>query len=560
MTLALMASSVAAKKLGPLPVLNATLSSVAQVEGHFYGASRCTNMVDPMAAHPGGNDRFCLSELNSVDPWLSIRVPEGSRIGSVAVFLRNNSCCRGNLLSPFEVWVGDAPGHPLRTKGSSKCTHQPCDQSHRATRALNDNGTFYVEEHWDPSGPPAPLIVSCGGVVGEYVTLSLPGVRRTLNVAQVQAFPCRGSSCQTVPQSLPPPPPPLPPLDKLAVNDLARVRTVLKATLREGGATNSPGLPKLLQPHAEASYAGFQLARRFRQYDFREYVPSAAERSLGLGPREYVACACDGCDTESTVFVHVFKSAGSSINAKMLASCGAQSHCMSLYASQCFGMGAMKNAVPLYDQCAPEPLSRAFGGFVFSVVREPIARFVSAVDELKRRGVLAENETVVGVLEMIQREGFFDAHIRPQYSFLVKGLSMERELEPLPIDYIARVEAMDGLELLLWGSHEGSKLNQVNPGRPAREVDATLRPEVRCVVAELYSLDYDLFGYELPAGCITSPPKRRRTSRSTSHPHGLAHSIIHASLTHSSGTSVGSVGPELSSVGRRLFRTLRGRR
>lgn len=193
---------------------------------------------------------------------------------------------------------------------------------------------------------------------------------------------------------------------------------------------------------------------------------------------EYVACSCTSCATSYTTFIHVYKAAGSFLNRRLEESCGGHTRCWSSFADKCYNM-AVDHQVPSFHPCAQEALRLVYQeGFVFSVVREPISRFISGMHELKRRSVLGEHTTLSELLQRVEEEGFFNPHIYPQYTFLVSPASTKTGfplgLVPLELDYIAKMNEVEQLELV-------STLRDLNTHMPSPYVQPYPIPP--CVTA-----------------------------------------------------------------------------
>jgi len=145
-----------------LPRLRASMSSTLTYKGTEYHAANCID-----GKKTGQN--FCMSKIlpkqNHPNPaWLSIEVPENSKIGDVLIFNRMDCCQR--FLSPFEVWVSNAPGVPeLETNVARRC-----------------GGTNVVPAEV------GPFSVSCQGLVGSQVTILLPGDERVIDLAEVEIY------------------------------------------------------------------------------------------------------------------------------------------------------------------------------------------------------------------------------------------------------------------------------------------------------------------------------------------------------------------------------------
>ena len=149
------------------------MSSVYPSHSRKYAAPRCLNDSDTAA----GERRVCMSELDVPNPWLSVRVPEGSRIKDVVVNTPEWCCFR--LLLSFEVWVSDIEGFPT-PRSATRCGEM--------TVVGSTQGRSFP--------------ISCGALEGSVVTLLLPGDVRTLAIDDLAVH-----GWNAVPQmpSVPPP-------------------------------------------------------------------------------------------------------------------------------------------------------------------------------------------------------------------------------------------------------------------------------------------------------------------------------------------------------------------
>ena len=165
---------------GEIPRLGATLSST--LEPH-------------VAAHCIDNDEvttMCHSQEQQW-PWVSIQLPPASNIVQIIIFNRY-SCCYERL-SPFQLWVGQSAGD----YGSS--TSSACGIHNLTVPATF--GPFGFDCTSGTGGAP---------LVGEYVTLVLPGPTRIINLMGIHAYTYQSPPPLPPPPSPPPlPPPPLPP-------------------------------------------------------------------------------------------------------------------------------------------------------------------------------------------------------------------------------------------------------------------------------------------------------------------------------------------------------------
>ena len=73
------------------------MSSVLQFTGHDFSAPKC---IDSILNNDNGWN-FCMSELYSPRPWISVQLNPGSQVDRVTLFPRAD-CCQ-NLLGEYEV-------------------------------------------------------------------------------------------------------------------------------------------------------------------------------------------------------------------------------------------------------------------------------------------------------------------------------------------------------------------------------------------------------------------------------------------------------------------------
>ena len=121
----------------------------------------CANTLprDPVGRGEAGG--ACSSGAVADDPWLTVQLEARAAVGEVAI-----DGLSGGLagLSPFEVWVsGHAEGPSVATDAAR------CGAEHSSTAA-------------------GRVVVRCDGLVGEYVTLRLPGGARTIAIAELRVF------------------------------------------------------------------------------------------------------------------------------------------------------------------------------------------------------------------------------------------------------------------------------------------------------------------------------------------------------------------------------------
>ena len=242
-----------------------------------------------------------------------------------------------------------------------------------------------------------------------------------------------------------------------------------------------------------------------------------------------MVCLCKACPQRGTAFLHVFKAAGSSINKAMeIGSCTAALLCMSRW-DFCYDTPATKGHDPTYhEQSEAVRDARATrGALLFSIVRDPATRFVSALGQLVRSQRVASNTTVSDLLGSVASRGFWDPHIWPQHYFLLNSNGTQ-----LPVDFIGTTPDVGILQPFLlaeWtvlgganhvahpavNTHDGPasplmswRTRGVLPAKGVPAATSTgsdsISDEETQRVCQLYRLDYELFGFEWPRVCARS--------------------------------------------------------
>ena len=151
-------------------------ASLTRLQRHdAWLSSTHSSLYQASAAIDNDLDTLCASAWPSTDPWLTIHIPDHSRVGFVVVYNRADDLA--SYLTPFSIWVGtgNTDSDPAAS-GSHQCGG--------------------VQEVPHTGGP---FTVDCGEVVGNNVAIRLPGSKRLLSIAELEIY------------SLPLPPPPLPP-------------------------------------------------------------------------------------------------------------------------------------------------------------------------------------------------------------------------------------------------------------------------------------------------------------------------------------------------------------
>ena len=118
----------------------------------------------------GSTLTFCHTTHDVADPWLSVQLPSSTEVGYVVIYNREDCCF--DRLSPLQIWVGSFAGD-YNSGSSASCG---VDEVTLTTPANKGPFTFRCD---DGAGNALP---------GDFVTLVLPGVSRTLNVAEVKVF------------------------------------------------------------------------------------------------------------------------------------------------------------------------------------------------------------------------------------------------------------------------------------------------------------------------------------------------------------------------------------
>lgn len=160
--------------LWPIPqILIETLDArmTNEISPSYYGARNCID---------GSRITSCVSQdsFDGSKNWLSIRIPEGMRVRSVAIYAGAVAETSEFVLAPFEVWVGSTFGD------MSSAVAVQCD---------NGNGPFVDNPTRD-----VPLFVGCQDARGTHVTLATP--IRGISLDQVLVFGPAESSRSELPR------------------------------------------------------------------------------------------------------------------------------------------------------------------------------------------------------------------------------------------------------------------------------------------------------------------------------------------------------------------------
>jgi len=202
------------------------------------------------------------------------------------------------------------------------------------------------------------------------------------------------------------------------------------------------------------------------------------------------------CLRKRVATVHIYKAAGTTILVRM------RSHCRH------------QRAENPCSSARVTPESLAGWVAMFSVTRDPVARFKSAVGEIMRRrtkveidptGRLTPTETLRAALDRLWRERVaFDWHLVPHAQFL--GMRQR----PLPLTFLGDAAALPAtmayMHAVLGGnvSMDTSQVARVTKDqdqRTAQMRSADLSPEDTVRVCELYWPDYVILGHPLPEPC-----------------------------------------------------------
>ena len=157
---------------------------------------------------------YCQSDTES-DPWLSIGVGDGSliSIGMITIYNRQDWPPYFGRFGHHQIWIGHASGQ------------------HEAPAELCADAT--APSDWDNGA--GPFFTDCGGMLGSYVTIVLPGSNRILHLAEVEI---EATYSSPSPPPSPPSPPPSPPWD--VAQAIALRSKVIQLNFTELTPTNLP--------------------------------------------------------------------------------------------------------------------------------------------------------------------------------------------------------------------------------------------------------------------------------------------------------------------------------
>ena len=220
------------------------------------------------------------------------------------------------------------------------------------------------------------------------------------------------------------------------------------------------------------------------------------------------------CNHSGALFisVHVYKAGGSFVSEWLQLFCDALGGRSSFWSV--WGHHDMREADWVAPYQGGRPASTA-PPFMLATVRDPVDRFVSAMYELVKRNKWA-TPSLSSLLDEIDRRGFWEPHLYPQHVFLV-----DRDVNPLPLDYIGRGEFADEARTLLhdrMGVHGPLQSMQLRKRsevllarrRANSSTGELVHPSAREVsrICSLYRLDYVLLHIAWPSACSRSALKR----------------------------------------------------
>ena len=265
---------------------------------------------------------------------------------------------------------------------------------------------------------------------------------------------------------------------------------------------------------------GLARAERFRSFNFTArgaYHESAFVRAA-WGAQEVLTCTCAACPLRGRTFVHVFKAGGTSINEQFMHACP-ESTCLAKLKT-CFKVVRTSKRPALATTALAPPAvleaRTAPTALTFSLVRDPIERFVSAHAELIKRnkasphGDWVPTDGISKLIASVRSHGFWDPHVRPQYTFLLHD-----DGTPLPLEYIGTMDTFSVAEDLAFGresaTHAVANARTVPCDSLARAADSAARgfdgsleslsDGLVHLLCDLYSLDFEIFGFPLPRSC-----------------------------------------------------------
>ena len=218
------------------------------------------------------------------------------------------------------------------------------------------------------------------------------------------------------------------------------------------------------------------------------------------------------CNKSGVLFtsVHVYKAAGSYISEWLKHFCRAINGRFLFWSvwgyhtmSESQWMMPMGNITPSRQ----EPSSSS-AVFMLATIRDPVERFISAMHELIKHGKWS-SPSLTGLLDAVDRRGFWEPHLYPQFLFLTR-----RDGHPLPLDYIGRGEFAEEARALLHLKMSVAEPLQTMQLKRKTEVTLSLRqsnatidriawasPQEVKRICSLYHLDYTLLHLPFPSVC-----------------------------------------------------------
>jgi len=133
----------------------------ATLSTQYHNNFPASNAVD-------GNMQTLIASKWQRNAWVSMHVAHGTTIDHVAVYNRIDNQYYASWLGQFEIWVGSSVGDTT-SASAIKCAGP-------------------IEAPWHGRNVRVPLVVSCLGAVGEYVTLLQVGNARYLTITQLEAY------------------------------------------------------------------------------------------------------------------------------------------------------------------------------------------------------------------------------------------------------------------------------------------------------------------------------------------------------------------------------------
>jgi hypothetical protein len=142
------------------------------------------------------------------NPWLSVQLAATMSVNTVTIFNRAGN--NAHRLGHHQIWIGSTSGQ--YAEPALLCADQTAPS-----------------DWYSP-----PLVASCGGMAGSYVTVVLVGSNRLLHLMEVIVD-------ADMPSPLPPPAPPAPPPNAPDVTQALSIRRkVLQLTFTHLTASNLP--------------------------------------------------------------------------------------------------------------------------------------------------------------------------------------------------------------------------------------------------------------------------------------------------------------------------------